>query len=663
MLRSPHILVAGFALASLFGCDGLSAGGNDSTCGNGTVEGDEECDVGAFNGAPDGFCSADCKLTNCGDGVLNPGSEECDDGDSNADIVDACRTTCTLPRCGDGIDDSGEACDSGDANSTEPDACRPDCTLPTCGDGIVDTGEDCDLGDLNSDAPNATCRADCGLRRCGDGVQDDGEACDAGIANGNAANACRATCALPNCGDGVVDTGEQCDSGQGNSWSKDACRPTCELAACGDGIVDTGEVCDGRGETATCNANCTPWRCGDGILNRTAGEECDQFTVVANGWCELGCHVACASTFGDCNDNGEDGCETTFTTDPFNCGFCGHDCGGGTCVGGSCRPVQLADLPESTGARIIYADGSLAVGAPLVDGSDNIIGGGTVLVPPDARGTGSATMSNAVGYSAAWTITGGSMVGLLWYPGLALPYVFGKTSLTTGITEEIVPLTASTAFVYCASDGASIYWAAQDRSPSPYQDAIWQYTFGDPAPALVADYRPTQGGIASFNKTVANDRAVFTQTGGPSEIWRVELPPAAPAPLKVGTPSDSLYALAASGDWLVFTTPAGISKIPAACTGPASCLETTVMASGGKILLPLVIDDTHVYWAEHTTAVIGGSGIEPSPIKRISLASGVVETMVPNAINVTDMVAVGDHVYWPETAVGPAVGKVWKLAK
>jgi cysteine-rich repeat protein len=507
----------------------------------------------------------------------------------------------------------------------------------------VDTGEDCDLGDLNSDAPNAACRMGCGLRRCGDGVQDDGEACDDGIVNGNTADTCRATCALPTCGDGVVDTGEECDDGQGNSWAKDACRPTCELAACGDGIVDTGEVCDGRGETAACNANCTPWQCGDGILNRTAGEECDQFTVVTNGWCELGCHVACASTFGDCNHDGEDGCETTLTTDPLNCGVCGHDCGGGSCIAGKCQPVQLADLPESSRARVIYADGVIAVGAPLTDAGDTI-GGGTVMVPPDARAMGHSTMSNAIGY-------------------LALPYVFGKTSLTTGITEEIVPLSASTAFVCGASDGASIYWAAQDRGVDPYQDAIWQYTFGDAAPALVTDYRPTQTGIANFNHTIANDAAVFTAAGGPAEIWRVEMPPAAPAPLKVGTPSDSLYALAASGDWLVFTTPAGISKIPTACTGPASCLETTVMASGGKILLPLVIDDTHVYWAEHTTAVIGGSGLEPSPVKRISLASGVVETMAPNAINVADMVGVGGYIYWAEAAAAPATGKVWKLAK
>ena len=662
MLRSIHIGIAALALTSLFGCGALSSGAS-GTCGNGIVEAGEDCDLGVFNDAPDGLCSAGCRSTGCGDGMLNPGSEECDDGAGNADIADACRTTCTLPRCGDGIVDTGEECDDGDANSNEPNACRPDCTLPTCGDGIVDTGEDCDEGGLNSDAPNATCRTDCSARRCGDGVQDDGEACDDGLEDGNSPDSCRATCALPSCGDGIVDTGEECDDGLGNSWAPNACRPTCKLASCGDGIVDSGEACDGRGETAACNVNCTLPRCGDGIVNHAAGEACDQLSAVTNGWCAMGCKIECSSGFGNCDSNDFNGCEAVVTDDPLNCGACGHDCGGGACVEGKCNPVQIAALPESTGARIIYADGRIAVDAALTDSGGDIIGGGTVMVPPEARAMGQAMTSNAVGLLGAWTISGDVMTGIIWYPGLALPYVFGKISLTTGITEEIVPISASTLFLTSGSDGSSLYWSADDRSATPPQDAIWQYTFGDAAPALVAHYRETQTGFASFNQTVTSSTAVFTAATGPDEIWRVNLPPAVPSPLRVGTPTDSLVALAASEDWLVFTTQAGIFKIPADCTGTASCIETNVMASGGKILLPLVIDDTHVYWAEHTTAVLSGSGLEPSPIKRISFASGVVETLAPDALNVAGIVTAGEYIYWAETAAAPATGKVWKLAK
>ena len=48
----------------------------------------------------------------CGDGIVE-GLEECDDGQANSDqIPNACRSTCVFPGCGDAVLDSGE---SGDA--------------------------------------------------------------------------------------------------------------------------------------------------------------------------------------------------------------------------------------------------------------------------------------------------------------------------------------------------------------------------------------------------------------------------------------------------------------------------------------------------------------------------------------------------------------------
>jgi hypothetical protein len=47
----------------------------------------------------------------CGNGELE-GTEQCDDGTANSDTEpDACRTDCTEARCGDGVVDSGEQCD------------------------------------------------------------------------------------------------------------------------------------------------------------------------------------------------------------------------------------------------------------------------------------------------------------------------------------------------------------------------------------------------------------------------------------------------------------------------------------------------------------------------------------------------------------------------
>ena len=138
-------------------------------CGNGSVEGSEQCDYGSANGqpcmAPAGtactYCSASCTRVTvdgirpssssssapapvCGNGSVE-GSEQCDDGYANGRICDAviggsctyCSGSCVRivvdgPRpsssssstsssapasqCGNGVKESGESCDDGSAN-------------------------------------------------------------------------------------------------------------------------------------------------------------------------------------------------------------------------------------------------------------------------------------------------------------------------------------------------------------------------------------------------------------------------------------------------------------------------------------------------------------------------------------------------------------------
>ncbi len=127
---------------------------------------------------------------------------------------------------------------------------------------------------------------------CGDGVVDPNEECDDG--NTIDGDGCQGDCTLPFCGDGIVDMEEQCDDGPYNSDTEpDACRTTCVLHSCEDGVVDTGEECDHGGESATCDSDCTFVECGDGTVNTTTGEECD-----------------------DGNRDDGDGCSSTCQTEP-----------------------------------------------------------------------------------------------------------------------------------------------------------------------------------------------------------------------------------------------------------------------------------------------------------------------------------------------------------
>jgi len=98
--------------------------------------------------------AADESYQLCGNGKVE-GSEECDNGQNNSDLApNACRTDCRLPFCGDDVTDNGEECDAGLNNSDQvPDACRRDCRQAHCGDGVVDPGayptEYCEDGNDN----------------------------------------------------------------------------------------------------------------------------------------------------------------------------------------------------------------------------------------------------------------------------------------------------------------------------------------------------------------------------------------------------------------------------------------------------------------------------------------------------------------------------------
>src|SRR5260221_6900886 len=60
---------------------------------------------------------------------------------------------------------------------------------------------------------------------------------------------------------------------------------------CGDGVIDQGEQCDDAGESMACNADCTARSCGDGKVNTTAGEQCDDANTVDTDACLSSCQL------------------------------------------------------------------------------------------------------------------------------------------------------------------------------------------------------------------------------------------------------------------------------------------------------------------------------------------------------------------------------------
>ncbi|MGI6395138.1 MAG: hypothetical protein ACOX2F_10510 [bacterium] len=132
-----------------------------STCGNGDVEGEEECDFGKKdNDGSYGGCNSDCTWAdNCGDGEINgpEGAEECDLGIKNGILkceygeksCKVCDEECKehggeTAYCGDGVVNGAESCDDGEKNG-QYGFCNKECSsINKCGDSIVQDGEKCD---------------------------------------------------------------------------------------------------------------------------------------------------------------------------------------------------------------------------------------------------------------------------------------------------------------------------------------------------------------------------------------------------------------------------------------------------------------------------------------------------------------------------------------
>ncbi|MBN1610461.1 MAG: DUF4215 domain-containing protein [Polyangiaceae bacterium] len=281
-------------------------------CGNGKADANEECDDGNTSSA-DG-CSANCKIEPgymcpavgqkcetilfCGDGIVSyTRGENCDDG--STEDGDGCSAACHIEpnwlctgspsvctydvQCGDKRITGPESCDDG--NTKDGDGCSASCKLepgyacpivgakckPLCGDGKIILPEQCDDGNTtDGDGCAATCQAEPGW------------VCDP------------LPCKRTVCGNTVVEPGEACDDG--NAVPYDGCSPTCQTEPrCG--------TYNAQGTTPTSATGACRSACGDGILIRGAGEECDDGNTTDGDGCSHDCKqepgYSCVSSYDD----------------------------------------------------------------------------------------------------------------------------------------------------------------------------------------------------------------------------------------------------------------------------------------------------------------------------------------------------------------------------
>lgn len=143
----------------ILGYGGSAAGGATTVplyCGNGVIDGNEQCDDG--NTVSGDGCSRSCQVeascscpapgqpctcnSLCGNGIVTA-NENCDDG--NMVSGDGCSADCQTVELGWSCRVPGKRC------------------TPLCGDGVVVEGETCDDGNSNSgDGCSSTCQLEPG---------------------------------------------------------------------------------------------------------------------------------------------------------------------------------------------------------------------------------------------------------------------------------------------------------------------------------------------------------------------------------------------------------------------------------------------------------------------------------------------------------------------
>jgi cysteine-rich repeat protein len=154
---------------------------------------------------------------------------------------------------------------------------------------------------------------------------------------------------------------------------------TIPLDVCGNGILEAGEDCDDQGESATCDADCTPAECGDGTLNVAAGEECDDGSGnsdILPDACRTDCGLASCGDgvvdSGEACDDGPDNSDTMADTCRLDC--TPPQCGDGVVDSG--EQCDDGNTMDGDGCRAdcqlpICGDGILDSGEQCDDGAGN----------------------------------------------------------------------------------------------------------------------------------------------------------------------------------------------------------------------------------------------------------------------------------------------------
>ncbi len=292
------------------------------------------------------------------------------------------------------------------------------------------------------------------------------------------------------------------------------------------------------------------------------------------------CDLLCAPGYANCDDAGENGCETPILNangpqQPAwkKYGRCGHDCLGGACVNGACQPVRLAS-GNHTPDRIVLAD-------------DDIYGVNT--------STGDITKIPKAGVSG-----GGSPPVLYHEPhDVSPPLALGNTALYyvvsgagdagavrmmhfDGGASTLAPASAPSSLALV--DNNALYWVEGTADPSIHKCAP-----SSCAPVTLA----VDAGASPVSATAADGQGVYwANNDGIFSSGSTVLSIAAPHPYGLELVSGNLY----------YFEPSPSGAAIRACDHLGCSVPTTVV-SGQFSPRAMAIDGSGVFWTTTDGAI------------------------------------------------------------
>ena len=461
--------------------------------------------------------------------------------------------------------------------------------------------------------------------------------------------------------DGLEEAGDDAadataiDVGTDGNWDQTATESGSDsssdvtVAADASGDIDAPALQDegaSQGEAETSVADGAP---DSGIVpTDDSGQTSDSGAEAEAGDATLPGDSAVPSDSATSGADTADACAADVSSDPNNCGTCGHSCLGGTCVLGDCQPMTLATTHGSV---------AIAVDSTNIYWADNN-GDAGAINKLSKTVTHSTTPTAVASGAVAQNVGGVACDGT---------YVYW-TNKTTGQVNRALPTgkglttlaTAQSTPDWIASNGTVVAWADEGTNQLM---AVSVNSDGGLAPTVLnptGDQGTQPAGIAIDNSNVYY---VSTETGGSGVVQFASIREAgAPSLVGFGTyvgiavDSNNVYWTGGISNQLVSQN---------AKSGTVGTAKTIASSAAGALLCPLAIasDGTNVYFMDQGSATCApDSESSTGALYRVPVGNTgpLGAPLVSGLVNPQGLAVDSTTVFW---VTGGATGSVMKLAK